>query len=88
MWLFGMIVRDPADLASQVTKRHRDGLVAVPCGVLADERGPGAGVAEPGHQLLKAQQVHAGYTGFRAGLDSDPPEVGAPEPRVLGTDED
>jgi hypothetical protein len=54
MWLFDLIVRGPADLAGQVAKRHRDGLVAVPCGVLVDERGPRAGVAEPGHQFLKA----------------------------------
>ena len=26
MWLFGMIVRGPADLPAEVTKRYRDGL--------------------------------------------------------------
>jgi hypothetical protein len=31
MWFFGVIVRGPADLAGQIAKRHRDGLVAVPC---------------------------------------------------------
>ena|SRR6516164_8156012 len=103
MWLFGMIVRGPADLPGEVAKRYRDGLVAVSRGVLVDERGPGAGVAEPGHQLFEAGaggggegparmpeivEVHAGRTSFRAGLDPDPAEVGAPEPRTLGADED
>ena len=95
MWLFGFVVRDPADLAGQVAERHRDGLVAVPGGVLVYERGPRAGVAEPGHQLFKAGassggqgaagvpkivEVDARRPGFRAGLDPDTPEVGAPEP--------
>jgi hypothetical protein len=40
MWLFGLVVRGPADLAGQVAEGHRDGLVAVPRGVLVDERGP------------------------------------------------
>ena len=103
MWFFGLIVRGPADLAGQVAKRHRDGLVAVPRGVLVDECGPRAGVAEPGHQLFKAGassggqgaarvpeivEVNAGRPGFRAGLHPDPPEVGAPEPRALGAHED
>lgn len=103
MWLFGLAVRGPAYLASHVAEGHRDGLVAVPSGVLVDKRGPGAGVAEPGHQLFKAGassggeratrvpeivEVDAGRPGFRAGLDPDPPEVGAPEPGTFGTDED
>jgi hypothetical protein len=73
MWLFGLVVRGPADLAGQVTKRHRDGLVAVPCGVLVDERGPCAGVAEPCHQLLKA-----GASGGSEGATRVPEIVGAP----------
>jgi hypothetical protein len=32
-------------------------------------------------------EVHARHTGFRAGLDPDRPEVGAPEPRTFGTDQ-
>jgi hypothetical protein len=42
MWLFGLIIRTPADLAGEVAERHSDGLVAIPCGVLVDERGPRA----------------------------------------------
>jgi hypothetical protein len=102
MWLFGVIGRCPADLAGQVTKRHRDGLIAVPGGVLVNQRSPRAGVAEPGHQFLKTRagsggegaarmpeivEVHTGCTGF-SGLDPDPPEVGAPEPCTFGADED
>jgi hypothetical protein len=48
-------------------------LVAVPCGVLVDERGPCAGVAEPCHQLLKA-----GASGGSEGATRVPEIVGAP----------
>jgi hypothetical protein len=60
MWLFDMIIRDPADLTGQVAKRHRDRLVTVPGGVLVDQRGPRTGVAEPGHQFLKTRASGGG----------------------------
>src|SRR5438128_2906838 len=83
-WLFGVIVRSAADLTGQVAECRRDGLVAVSCGVLIDQRGPRAGVPEPGHQFLKARargsgegaacmpeimKMHPSRIGFRAGLN-------------------
>jgi hypothetical protein len=98
-WLFQMGSRDQAHLTAQSAQRHRDSLVAVPGGVLVDERRPRAGVPEPGHQLLKTRassggksasrvpeivKMHAGHTGLRAGLDSYPAEIGPPQPHTFG----
>jgi hypothetical protein len=41
-------------LLDEGAESPRDRLVAVPTGVLIDQRGPGTRMTEPGHQLLEA----------------------------------
>ena len=46
-------------MPGQVAKRLRDGPVTIPRGVLVDQRGPGTGMPEPGHQLLETRAASA-----------------------------
>jgi hypothetical protein len=92
-----------ACLAGQAAEGLGDDLIPVPCRVLVDHGRAGAGVAEPGHQLLERcargsgesspgvpeiMEMEARHACRRAGLIPDGPKVGAAQRSALRADED